>query len=48
VNDWVNAVTIDLTAKTDSGASNTDNITNNHTPMIAGTTTIPFSKVDIN
>ncbi len=42
-----NAVTIDLDAKSDSGTSDTDNITNDKKPTITGVTDIPFSKVEI-
>ena len=42
-----NAVSIDLDAKSDSGANTTDNITKDTTPTITGVTDIPFSKVEI-
>ncbi|MDD1826050.1 VCBS domain-containing protein, partial [Photobacterium sp. ZSDE20] len=42
-----NAVTLDLAASSDSGSSNTDNLTNDTTPTITGHTDIPFSKVTI-
>ena len=42
-----NAVTIDLAATSDTGTSDTDNLTNDTTPTITGTTDIPFSKVEI-
>ncbi|WP_260811815.1 VCBS domain-containing protein [Vibrio splendidus] len=42
-----NAVTVDLTASSDSGKSNTDNLTNNTTPTITGHTDIPYSQVTV-
>ncbi|MGS0726049.1 Ig-like domain-containing protein, partial [Shewanella sp. 0m-11] len=42
-----NAVSLDLSTTSDSGASNTDNLTNDNTPSICGTTDVPFSKVTI-
>ncbi|WGS63476.1 VCBS domain-containing protein [Vibrio lentus] len=42
-----NSVTLDLASTSDSGSSNTDNITNDTTPTITGHTDIPFSKVTI-
>ncbi|OED63848.1 hypothetical protein A165_11605 [Vibrio tasmaniensis ZS-17] len=43
----VNSVTLDLASTSDSGSSNTDNLTNDTTPTITGHTDIPFSKVTI-
>ncbi|CDT25093.1 Putative RTX toxin, VCBS repeat protein (fragment) [Vibrio coralliirubri] len=42
-----NTVTLDLASTSDSGSSNTDNLTNDTTPTITGHTDIPFSKVTI-
>ncbi|WP_219621784.1 VCBS domain-containing protein [Shewanella sp. GutDb-MelDb] len=42
-----NSVNIDLIASSDSGASNTDNLTSDNTPTITGTTDVPFSQVTI-
>ncbi|MFA0150852.1 VCBS domain-containing protein [Vibrio sp. 10N.261.46.C10] len=42
-----NAVTLDLASSSDSGNSQTDNLTNDTTPTIDGHTNIPFSKVTI-
>ncbi|OED67605.1 hypothetical protein A143_21460, partial [Vibrio splendidus ZS-139] len=42
-----NAVTVDLAASSDSGKSNTDNLTNNTTPTIMGHTDIPYSQVTV-
>ncbi|MEO9494838.1 MAG: VCBS domain-containing protein [Vibrio splendidus] len=42
-----NSVTLDLASTSDSGSSNTDNLTNDTTPTITGHTDIPFSKVTI-
>ncbi|MFA0114180.1 VCBS domain-containing protein [Vibrio sp. 10N.261.46.E11] len=42
-----NAVTVDLATSSDSGNSDTDNLTNDTTPTITGHTDIPFSKVTI-
>ncbi|GLO64216.1 hypothetical protein MACH09_47240 [Vibrio sp. MACH09] len=42
-----NAVTLDLANSSDSGNSQTDNLTNDTTPTIDGHTDIPFSKVTI-
>ncbi|MDP0561071.1 MAG: VCBS domain-containing protein [Candidatus Endonucleobacter sp. (ex Gigantidas childressi)] len=42
-----NAVSIDLSAKTDTGISDHDKLTNNPNPEITGKTAVPFSKVDI-
>ena len=43
----MNTVTLDLASTSDSGSSNTDNLTNDTTPTITGHTDIPFSKVTI-
>ncbi|CAK1781671.1 hypothetical protein VCRA2114E122_150080 [Vibrio crassostreae] len=42
-----NAVTVDLVASSDSGKSNTDNLTNDNTPTITGHTDIPYSQVTV-
>ena len=42
-----NAVTLDLAASSDTGISDTDNVTRETTPTITGHTDIPFSKVTI-
>ncbi|MGV2988222.1 VCBS domain-containing protein, partial [Vibrio sp. E150_011] len=42
-----NAVTVDLATSSDSGTSDTDNLTNNNTPTITGQTDIPYSQVTI-
>ncbi|WP_446612380.1 VCBS domain-containing protein [Vibrio jasicida] len=42
-----NTVTLELASTSDSGSSNTDNLTNDTTPTITGHTDIPFSKVTI-
>ncbi|MDO6765135.1 VCBS domain-containing protein [Agarivorans sp. 1_MG-2023] len=42
-----NTVTVDLAASTDTGTSDTDNLTNNNTPTITGQTDIPYSQVTI-
>ncbi|WP_141347249.1 VCBS domain-containing protein, partial [Vibrio inusitatus] len=42
-----NSVTVDLTAASDSGISHSDDVTNDNTPTISGTTAIPFSKVTL-
>ncbi|MEZ9568108.1 VCBS domain-containing protein [Vibrio splendidus] len=42
-----NTVTLDLASTSDSGSSQTDNLTNDTTPTITGHTDIPFSKVTI-
>ena len=42
-----NHVTIDLDAKSDTGKSDTDNLTNDKTPTITGHTDMPFSTVEI-
>ncbi|PKH57741.1 VCBS domain-containing protein [Shewanella sp. Bg11-22] len=42
-----NSVNLDLMASSDSGTSNTDNLTNDNTPTITGTTDVPFSRVTI-
>ncbi|WP_261826356.1 VCBS domain-containing protein [Vibrio breoganii] len=42
-----NSVTLDLASTSDSGSSNTDNLTNDTTPTITGHTDIPFSKVTV-
>ncbi|KFI10328.1 hypothetical protein IX95_19850 [Vibrio sp. B183] len=42
-----NAVTVDLAASSDTGTSDTDNLTQDSTPTITGHTDIPFSKVTI-
>ncbi|MDC5841135.1 VCBS domain-containing protein [Vibrio europaeus] len=42
-----NTVTLDLASTSDSGSSNTDNLTNDTTPTITGHTDIPFSKVTV-
>ncbi|WP_261905400.1 VCBS domain-containing protein [Vibrio fortis] len=42
-----NAVTVDLAASSDSGTSDTDNLTQDSTPTITGHTDVPFSKVTI-
>ncbi|WP_188862319.1 Ig-like domain-containing protein, partial [Marinobacterium nitratireducens] len=43
----VNNVTIDLAVSSDSGQSQSDNLTRDTTPTLTGTTDIPFSRVDI-
>ncbi|CAK1706041.1 hypothetical protein VCRA2113O324_80133 [Vibrio crassostreae] len=42
-----NTVTVDLVASSDSGKSDTDNLTNNNTPTITGHTDVPYSQVTI-
>ncbi|CAK3181571.1 hypothetical protein VCRA2128O94_10390 [Vibrio crassostreae] len=42
-----NAVTVDLAAPSDSGTSDTDNLTSDNTPTITGHTDIPYSQVTI-
>ncbi|PMH39371.1 hypothetical protein BCU70_13405, partial [Vibrio sp. 10N.286.49.C2] len=42
-----NTVTVDLVASSDSGKSDTDNLTNDNTPTITGHTDIPYSQVTI-
>ncbi|CAK1705644.1 hypothetical protein VCRA2110O135_100124 [Vibrio crassostreae] len=42
-----NAVTVDLVASSDSGKSDTDNLTNDNTPTITGHTDIPYSQVTV-
>ncbi|WP_240699182.1 VCBS domain-containing protein [Vibrio sp. F12] len=42
-----NTVTLDLASTSDSGSSNTDNLTNDTTPTITGHTDIPYSQVTI-
>ncbi|PMP07468.1 hypothetical protein BCS94_09420, partial [Vibrio breoganii] len=42
-----NAVTLDLAATSDSGASDHDDVTNEQMPTFTGHTDIPFSKVEI-
>ncbi|MDP2499173.1 VCBS domain-containing protein [Vibrio splendidus] len=42
-----NTVTLELASTSDSGSSQTDNLTNDTTPTITGHTDIPFSKVTI-
>jgi len=42
-----NTVTIDLATSSDSGVDHNDNITNDNSPSITGTTALPFSKVEI-
>ncbi|RBW67126.1 hypothetical protein DS893_00690, partial [Vibrionales bacterium C3R12] len=42
-----NTVTVDLAASSDSGKSDTDNLTNNNTPTITGHTDIPYSQVTV-
>ncbi|MEZ8013126.1 MULTISPECIES: VCBS domain-containing protein [Vibrio] len=42
-----NTVTLDLASTSDSGSSNTDNLTNDATPTITGHTDIPYSQVTI-
>ncbi|MDR9828929.1 VCBS domain-containing protein [Vibrio sp. FNV 38] len=42
-----NTVTVDLATSSDSGTSDTDNLTNNNTPTITGQTDIPYSQVTI-
>ncbi|MFH0266621.1 VCBS domain-containing protein [Vibrio rumoiensis] len=42
-----NVVTIDLDAASDSGVSNTDDLTNDFMPTITGHTDMPFSQVEI-
>ncbi|MFA0669580.1 VCBS domain-containing protein [Vibrio splendidus] len=43
----VNNVNLTLATSSDSGTSSTDHITNDNTPMVTGTTDIPFSQVTI-
>ncbi|WP_141677285.1 VCBS domain-containing protein, partial [Aliivibrio sp. 1S128] len=43
----VNKVNLTLAASSDTGSSSTDHITHDNTPMISGTTDIPFSQVTI-
>ncbi|WP_394239610.1 VCBS domain-containing protein, partial [Vibrio astriarenae] len=42
-----NAVTVDLATPSDTGVSNTDNLTKDNTPTITGQTDIPYSQVTI-
>ncbi|MDC5819194.1 VCBS domain-containing protein [Vibrio europaeus] len=42
-----NAVTVDLAASSDTGTSDTDNLTKDSTPTITGHTDIPYSQVTI-
>ncbi|MDC5721722.1 VCBS domain-containing protein [Vibrio europaeus] len=42
-----NAVTVDLAASSDTGISDTDNLTKDSTPTITGHTDIPYSQVTI-
>jgi VCBS repeat-containing protein len=42
-----NGVSLDLLGNSDSGRSNSDDLTNNVTPTVAGQTDIPFSQVNI-
>ncbi|CDT78197.1 Putative RTX toxin, VCBS repeat protein [Vibrio coralliirubri] len=42
-----NAVTVDLAASSDTGTSDTDNLTKDNTPTITGHTDIPYSQVTI-
>ncbi|WP_373953843.1 VCBS domain-containing protein [Vibrio pomeroyi] len=42
-----NAVTVDLAASSDTGTSDTDNLTKDSTPTIIGHTDIPYSQVTI-
>ncbi|WP_133152190.1 VCBS domain-containing protein, partial [Vibrio breoganii] len=42
-----NTVTLDLASTSDSGSSNTDNLTNDTTPTITGHTDIPYSQVTV-
>ncbi|MDC5852452.1 VCBS domain-containing protein [Vibrio europaeus] len=42
-----NAVTVDLAAPSDTGTSDTDNLTKDSTPTITGHTDIPYSQVTI-
>ncbi len=42
-----NSVTLDLAPTSDSGSSNTDNLTNDTTPTITGHTDIPYSQVTV-
>ncbi|PMG05340.1 hypothetical protein BCV08_05840, partial [Vibrio breoganii] len=42
-----NTVTVDLASTSDSGSSNTDNLTNDTTPTITGHTDIPYSQVTV-
>nr|WP_240701770.1 VCBS domain-containing protein [Vibrio gallaecicus] len=42
-----NSVTLDLASTSDSGSSNTDNLTNDTTPTITGHTDIPHSQVTV-
>ena len=42
-----NTVTLDLASTSDSGSSNTDNLTNDATPTITGHTDIPYSQVTV-
>ncbi|MEZ9141939.1 MULTISPECIES: VCBS domain-containing protein, partial [unclassified Shewanella] len=42
-----NHVSIDLSANSDSGSANSDNLTHDTTPIITGHTDIPFSRVTI-
>ncbi|WP_255312070.1 VCBS domain-containing protein [Aliivibrio sp. 1S175] len=43
----VNKVNLTLAASSDTGSSSTDHITHDNTPMMSGTTDIPFSQVTI-
>ncbi|WP_237444341.1 VCBS domain-containing protein [Sinobacterium norvegicum] len=42
-----NTVTIDLEAASDTGQSQTDDLTKDNTPTVSGVTDVPFSKVEI-
>ncbi len=42
-----NTVTVDLATPSDTGASNTDNLTKDNSPTITGQTDIPYSQVTI-
>jgi VCBS repeat-containing protein len=42
-----NSVTIDLQSSSDTGLSQTDDVTRDQTPTITGHTVVPFSQVDI-
>lgn len=42
-----NAVTVDLATPSDTGTSDTDNLTKDSTPTITGHTDIPYSQVTI-
>ncbi|MGI9887480.1 VCBS domain-containing protein [Vibrio chagasii] len=42
-----NAVTVDLAASSDTGTSDTDNLTKDSTPTVTGHTDIPYSQVTI-